>query len=117
MKKGPGKREKWKILVNPNSNKKVWDASKDSCVCSLHFSDWVPTELNPNPTVHMGYDSHKKAGLLSPVRVKRKTKYRQHEEFVSSISKRKMGPRKKTANHVKTAAGLSNMPTNTTETN
>ena len=103
--------------MNPNSNKKVWDVSKDSCVCSLHFSDGEPTELNPNPTVHMGYDSHEKAGLLSPVGVKRKTKYRQHEEFVSSISKRKMGPRKKIANHVKTAAGLSNMPTNTTETN
>lgn len=65
----------------------------------------------------MGYESNKKVDLLSPVGVKRKIKYRQDEDFVSSISKSKMGPRKKTANHVKTAAGLSNMPTNTTETN
>ena len=90
--------------------------SKDSRVCSLHFVDGEPTKLNPNPTLYMGYDSHKKAELLSPVGVKRKIKYWQHEDFVSSISKRKMGPRKKTANHVETAAGLSNMPANTTET-
>ena len=116
LKKDPAKREKWKMLVNRSSNKKLWDPSKDSRVCSLHFVDGEPTELNPNPTLHMGYDSHKKAELLSPVGVKRKIKYRQHEDFVSSISKRKMGPRKKTANHVETAAGLSNMPANTTET-
>ena len=63
----------------------------------------------------MGYDLHKKAKPLSPIGVKRKIKYRQHEDFVSSISKSKMGPKKKTANHVETAAGLSNMPINTTE--
>ena len=102
--------------MNRSSNKKLWDPSKDSQVCSPHFVDGEPTELNPNPTLHMSYDSHKKAELLSPVGVKRKIKYRQHEDFVSSISKRKMGPRKKTANHVETAAGLSNMPANTTET-
>ena len=64
----------------------------------------------------MGYDSHKKAKPLSPVGVKLKIKDRQHEDFISSISKRKMGPRKKTANHVETAADLTNIPANTTGT-
>ena len=102
--------------MNRSSNKKLWDPSKDSRVCSLHFVDGEPTELNPNLTLHIGYDSHKKAELLSLVGVKRKIKYRQNEDFVSSISKRKMGTRKRTVNHVETAAGLSNMSAHTAET-
>ena len=30
----------------------------------MHFVDEEPTELNPNPTLHTGYDSHKKAEIL-----------------------------------------------------
>ena len=104
--------------MNWSSNKKLLDPSKDSCVCSLDFVDGEPTELNPNPTLHMGYDSYTKAEPHSPVGVKRKFKCRQHEDLVLSISKKKIGPRQKSANLVKTAAGLTDMamPANTTET-
>ena len=58
------------ITCESEQQKKLWDPSKESQVLSLHFVGGQPTELNPNPILHMGYDLHKKVELLSPVGIK-----------------------------------------------
>ena len=39
---------------DPNNDKKVWQANKNSRVCSSHFVDMKPTEANPYPTLNLG---------------------------------------------------------------
>ena len=68
-------RDNWKKLINQADNKNhLWNPSKDSRVCSLHFADGKPTLLNSNPTLAMGYNADKRATLLSPPSGKRKRK-------------------------------------------
>ena len=50
--------------MNRSRKKKLWDPSKDRHVYSLHLVDGEHTELNPSPTLHMGYDSHKKQSFF-----------------------------------------------------
>ena len=58
-------RDNWKKLINRADNKNhLWNPSKDSRVCSLHFVDGKPTPLNAD----------KRATLLSPPSGKRKRK-------------------------------------------
>lgn len=66
--KDPNKRNNWMKLVNRSDERRMhlWQPSKDSRVCSLHFLDGEPTLLNPNPTQNMGYNANKRAILLSP---------------------------------------------------
>ena len=84
-------------------------------MCLLNFAEGDPTELNSNLTLHVSYDSHQKSELLSPVEVTHQIKYRQSQDFILSFSKRRQSQTKKTANHVITAAGLSNIPVKATE--
>jgi len=72
-KKQADRRSEWIRLVNRvGSDGKLWNPSKDARVCSKHFVTGMPTDLNPNPTLNMGYDSSARATMFSPVYGKRK---------------------------------------------
>ena len=56
------------LLINRNvetdrKNVKLWDPTKDSRVCSVHFVDGRPTAENPFPTKKLGYDATKRASF------------------------------------------------------
>ena len=60
-------RDNWKKLIKWGDSKNhLWNPSKDSRVCSLHFVDSKPTPLNPNLTLVIGYNTDKRATLLPP---------------------------------------------------
>ena len=68
-KKDPELREKWKKMINrtkEGSKTELFEPGKDARVCSLHFVDGKPTSGNPLPTVNLGYDSDRRASVLSP---------------------------------------------------
>ena len=68
-------RDNGKKLINRADNKNhLWNPSKNSQVCSLHFVGGKPTPLNPNPTLTMGYNADKRATVLSTSSGKRKRK-------------------------------------------
>lgn len=57
-KTNPVGRGQWTKLVNRKDSenvKKVWKPNKSSRVCSNHFVDLKPTEENPYPALHLGY--------------------------------------------------------------
>jgi hypothetical protein len=59
-KNDPLARSQWTKLVNRRDSKnanKVWKPNKNLRVCSKHFVDFKPTEGNPNPTLHLGYQN------------------------------------------------------------
>ena len=43
----------------------LFNPSKDFRVCSVHFIDTEPTELNPHPTENLGYDAKRKISTLN----------------------------------------------------
>ena len=50
-------RERWvNLMKREGPNKAKWLPTKTHVVCSLHFVDGIPTPLNPDPTLDMGYD-------------------------------------------------------------
>ena len=56
------------LLINRNvetdrKNVKLWDPTKDSRICSVHFVDGRPTAENPFPTEKLGYDATKRASF------------------------------------------------------
>ena len=56
------KRNKWvKLLKRVNQDKAEWKPSNSDRVCSEHFVDKIPSETNPDPTMHLGYDLPKNA--------------------------------------------------------
>ena len=66
-KRHPLDRDNWKKLIKWGDSKNhLWNPSKDSRVCSLHFVDSKPTPLNPNLTLVIGYNTDKRATLLPP---------------------------------------------------
>ena len=68
-------RDNWKKLINRAENKNhLWNSSKDSRVCSLHFVEGKATPLNRNPRLAMGYNADKRETLLSLPSGKRKRK-------------------------------------------
>ena len=73
-KKNPVARDVWKKLINRTvgSTVKLWDPSKDSRICSLHFVDGKPTTENPYPSLSLGYESNHRIKLFSPTSTKMK---------------------------------------------
>nr|XP_047130218.1 uncharacterized protein LOC124810063 [Hydra vulgaris] len=73
IKKNAERRDQWLKLINRKTvTDKLWQPSKDACVCSIHFTDSRPTDEHPNPTINLGYDSKKREALFSPVLSKRR---------------------------------------------
>lgn len=57
-KKKPAERDKWIRLISRidgTAKEKLWSPSKNARVCSKHFIDGKPTEINPYPTKDLGY--------------------------------------------------------------
>lgn len=56
-KKHPYRRQAWVKLVNrKGTDGKNWKPQTYCRICSKHFRDGEPTELNPDPTELLGYD-------------------------------------------------------------
>ena len=50
-------RKSWiKVLKRENKGKTAWLPRNSDRVCSIHFTDGVPTAANPVPTLHLGYE-------------------------------------------------------------
>ena len=49
--KDPGGRKKWVSIVN----RKNWVPTANSRICSAHFVDGEPTQINPYPSLNLGY--------------------------------------------------------------
>ena len=68
------KRDRWIKLMNrieSGTKNKVFNPSKDARVCPTHFINGEPTVQNPDPVLSLGYDSRRKAAIVSPISVKR----------------------------------------------
>ena len=51
------KREKWiRLLRRIMQSKTPWKPGNNDRVCSEHFVDGIPTEVNPDPTLKLGYE-------------------------------------------------------------
>ena len=51
------KRKRWvAALRRVNKDKSDWKPCNNDRVCSEHFVDGEPTNANPDPSIHMGYD-------------------------------------------------------------
>ena len=51
-------RQCWiKNMKRENANKSIWKPKESDRVCSVHFADGVPTNANPDPTLHLGYET------------------------------------------------------------
>ena len=47
----------WCLLINrKNKDGSLWYPGTYHRICSIHFVDGKPTETNPKPTLHLGYD-------------------------------------------------------------
>lgn len=57
--KDPEGRKQWIANVNriDTQTGQIWQPTSDSRIRSLHFLDGIPTQMNPYPTLHMGYVS------------------------------------------------------------
>ncbi|KAF6038592.1 hypothetical protein EB796_003092 [Bugula neritina] len=50
----------WCVLINRiDEGGNLWMPNKQSRVCSIHFKEGQPTEQNPTPTLHLGYQRTK----------------------------------------------------------
>ena len=57
------RRRQWVAAVH----RKDWTPSANSVVCSKHFIDGHPTEMNPIPKLELGYDCQVKSGRKAPL--------------------------------------------------
>ena len=56
IKRNSEKRKQWvQMMKRETVDKKPWTPRGSDRVCSEHFVDGEPTEKNPNPTLHFGY--------------------------------------------------------------
>ncbi|XP_038054914.1 uncharacterized protein LOC119727121 [Patiria miniata] len=63
-----------------NLNRKDFEPTKNSRICSIHFQDGKPSKNNPYPSLHMGYKPHKQlsSGRHAP-RLRRDLKLQEQE--------------------------------------
>lgn len=55
------------------SDRTPWQPSSSSVVCSEHFVDGIPTELNPLPTLKLGYNVSQQIGQVPMVRIQNRS--------------------------------------------
>lgn len=56
----PQQCHRWCLQINrQNKSGKLWMPKKHSRVCSIHFENGEPSEQQPDPTLHLGYEPSK----------------------------------------------------------
>ena len=76
--------------IEPGTKNKLFNPSKDARVYSTHFINGEPTVQNPDPVLSLGYDSRRKAAIVSPISVKR-------QKIETMVQSNKCNPKSNTA--------------------